>query len=120
MANPVVYFEVIGKEGAKLRDFYGRLFDWKFEEAPGMDYGMLSSAGDGGIGGGIGIGPPGAPSYVTVYVQVDDINAYLRKAETLGAKTVTPRTVIPNTVTFAQLTDPEGHLIGLVEGPSGS
>ena len=29
MSNPVAWFEVVGQDGAKLRRFYGDLFDWK-------------------------------------------------------------------------------------------
>jgi predicted enzyme related to lactoylglutathione lyase len=115
MANSVSWFEIIGTDGPKLRDFYGRLFGWHFHEAEGIDYGMID-AGPGGIGGGIGSGTGTGQSYVTVYVQVADINASLKQAEQLGGKTLVPRTVIPNQVTFALFSDPEGHLVGLTEG----
>lgn len=49
------------------------------------------------------------------YVQVDDPQAYLDKVESLGGKTVVPVTEIPNMVTFALFTDPEGHMVGLVK-----
>ena len=52
---------------------------------------------------------------MTFYVQVDDINAYLKKAESLGGKTVMPRTEIPNAVTMALFSDVDGNTIGLVE-----
>src|SRR6185437_1333385 len=114
MANSVSWFEIIGTDGPKLRDFYGRLFDWHFQEAPGMDYGMID-AEPGGIGGAIGSGTGTGTSYVTVYVQVADINASLKQAEQLGGKTVIPRTVIPEQAIFAMFSDPEGHLVGLTE-----
>ncbi len=114
MAHTVSWFEIIGKDGPKLREFYGHLFDWQFEEAPGMDYGMIH-AGSGGIGGGIGSLHGTGESYVTVYVEVPDINASLEQAEKLGGKTIVPRTVIPDQVTFAMFSDPEGHLVGLME-----
>ena len=114
MANSVSWFEIIGTDGPKLRDFYGRLFDWTFHQAPEMDYGMID-ASPGGIGGGIGNVGNGQ-NYVAVYVQVTDINASLKQAEALGGKTIVPRTVIANQVTFALFSDPEGHLVGLTEG----
>lgn len=114
MANSVSWFEIIGNDGPKLRDFYRRLFDWQFEEAPGMDYGTIQ-AGPGGIGGGIGSLHGTGQSYVAVYVEVPDINASLEQAEKLGGKTIVPRKVVPGQVTFAMLMDPEGHLVGLTE-----
>jgi len=115
MAHPVNWFEIIGTDGAKLREFYGGLFDWKFEMAPGMDYGMIHGE-DGGIGGAIGSGMGSGQSYVAVYVQVADINASLARAEQLGGKTIVPRTEISGQVIFALFLDPEGHLVGLTEG----
>ena len=32
MGNPVVHFEIGGKNAEKMREFYGGLFDWEFEE----------------------------------------------------------------------------------------
>jgi len=29
MSNPVVHFEVVGKDGSKLQKFYGDLFGWR-------------------------------------------------------------------------------------------
>ena len=31
MAQPVVHFEIIGKEPAKLRSYFGDLFGWEFD-----------------------------------------------------------------------------------------
>ena len=50
-----------------------------------------------------------------VYVEVDDLQAYLDKIESLGGKTVVPITEIPNVVMFAHFTDPVGNLMGLVK-----
>ena len=52
---------------------------------------------------------------VNIYVEVDDPDAYLRKAEQMGGKTVMPTTEIPNMVTFAMFSDPDGNIVGLVK-----
>lgn len=119
MSNPVAWFEVVGTDGAKLRDFYGRLFDWRIADAdPGMDYGMVA-AGDGGIGGGIGRSEDGGHGHVTFYVEVDDPAAYLAKAEELGGRTVAPPMEVPGAnLTIAFLADPDGHVVGLSKGVS--
>ncbi|HSS92834.1 MAG TPA: VOC family protein [Candidatus Dormibacteraeota bacterium] len=113
----VVWFEVVGKDGAKLRNFYSSLFGWQIADSgTGMDYGLVQ-AGIGGIGGGIGRSQDGGQGFVTVYVEVDDPAAYLKKAEKLGGKTVVPPTEIPEAkLTFAYFVDPEGHMIGLSKG----
>jgi len=103
--------EVIGKDGTKLQQFYGKAFDWQMQVAPEMNYGMIGNGGE-GIDGGIGQGEkPG----VTFYIEVDDPQAYLDKIESMGGRTVVPVTVIPDMVTFAQFADPEGNVVGLVK-----
>jgi predicted enzyme related to lactoylglutathione lyase len=117
MKNPVVWFEVVGRDGEQLRKFYTDLFGWKIDGAAGdMDYGLVPS-GAGGIGGGVGKSQDGGAGHVTFFVEVEDPAAYLEKAEKLGAKTVVPPTEIPSyNLTFAYFLDPQGHLIGLSKG----
>ena len=112
MGNPVVHFEIIGKDGDKLQTFYSQLFNWEVKADNPWNYGVVD-AGAAGIGGGIG---PGQLTGVTFYIQVPDLDAALAKAEQLGGKTETPPTEIPDMVTFATFTDPEGNRIGLVKG----
>ena len=113
MANPVIHFEVVGSDGSKLQDFYRDLFDWKISTDNPMNYGIVDNGGE-GINGGVGQSPNGP--HVTWYVQVDDIDASLAKAESLGGKTVMPKERIMDMVTLGLFTDPEGNLVGLVEG----
>ena len=74
MGEPVVHFEVVGKDAGKLRDFFGQMFGWKWSDAMGpTDYATVSNAD--GIGGGVGDAPEGYPGHVTFYVQVPDVEA---------------------------------------------
>lgn len=114
MPNPVVHWEILGRDGKQLQDFYARLFEWHVDANNPHNYGMVDTHVPGTVNGGIGAGD-GAPR-VTVFVQVDDLQAYLNKAERLGGKTVMPPTEIPNMVTFALFSDPDGNVIGLVKG----
>ena len=121
-AAPVVHFEIIGKYGKKLQDFYSKLLDWKIDADNPMNYGLVQPAGSGtevgkgSIGGGVAAAQPGTPGYVAVYAQVSDLAATLKKAESLGAKTIVPPTEIPGMVTYALFADPEGNMMGLVKG----
>lgn len=118
MASPAVaWFEVTGKDGAGLQQFYGGLFDWEVTDT-GDDsgYGLVPAA-ENGIGGGIGASQDGGPGQVTFYVEVDDPSAYLQKAEQLGGTTIMAPTEIPGFgLTFAFFADPEGHVVGLSNG----
>ncbi|MDO8615745.1 MAG: VOC family protein [Dehalococcoidia bacterium] len=114
MGSPVVHFEINGRDGKKLHDFYSRLFGWKIDAGNPMNYGLVETdSGGHGINGGIGQSDQG--NQVTFYVEVADPQAALNQIEGLGGRTIVPVTVIPNMVTFAQFADPEGNVVGLVK-----
>lgn len=111
--HSVVHWEIIARDPKALHDFYGQLFGWKVNADNPMGYGVVTAGGD-GINGGIGAAE-GGPQYVTFYVRVRDLEATLRRAGQLGGTTVVPPTEIPNMVTFAVFTDPQGNRIGIIK-----
>jgi predicted enzyme related to lactoylglutathione lyase len=115
MANPVTWFEIIGPDAAKLQSFYKNVFDWKLSDPmPQMgNYSMLDNEGQ-GIAGGIG-GDAGDQARMTIYIQVDDPDAYLKKAEAAGAKVLMPTTNVTEGVTIALFADPAGLTVGLLK-----
>jgi predicted enzyme related to lactoylglutathione lyase len=116
MANPVTWFEIIGPDSATLQKFYADVFSWKLTPPmPEMgNYSMLDHEGH-GIQGGIG-GMAGDPPRTTIYIEVDDPEAYLNKATAAGAKTIMPVTNVTEGVTIALFTDPAGNIMGLLKG----
>ena len=113
MPNPVVHFEVVGGDGKKLQSFYADVFGWHVDANNPMNYGLVDNHGE-GIGGGIGPSQDGRPR-ATFYIAVDDTDAYLKKVESMGGKTVMPTETIPGMVTLAMFSDPEGNVIGLIK-----
>jgi predicted enzyme related to lactoylglutathione lyase len=123
MGQPVVHFEVVGKDGDKLQAYYSQLFGWKFDADNPMRYGMVQREGNVsregiGIGGGVGTGPDGYPGHVTFYVEVPDVKAALAQTESLGGTRVMGPEKPMDMVEIGLFTDPEGHLIGLVKSAS--
>jgi len=122
MGQPVVHFEVMGRDADKLQSFYSELFDWQIKSESPMNYVMVDRAdnvnADGiGIGGGIGGAPEGYSGHVTFYVEVPDVEAALTKAESLGGTRMTgPDTVMEQVVGL--FNDPEGHTVGVVKSLS--
>ena len=110
--HPVVHWEINARDPKALHAFYEGVFGWKIDANNPMGYGMVT-AGGGGING--GIGPAQGIPGVTFYVRVPDLDAALRKIGELGGSTAVPPTVIPNMVTFAVFTDPQGNRIGIVK-----
>lgn len=123
MGQPVVHFEIVGKDPGTLQGYYADLFGWEIETNNPMNYGTIAREGntnaDGaGIGGGIGAGPDGYPGHVTFYVEVADVEAALAKAESLGGtRTMGPDEVMEG-LEIGLFNDPEGHVIGLVRSAS--
>jgi hypothetical protein len=111
MANPVTWFEIIGKDGGKLQRFYSDVFGWKIDANNPMNYGMVEHTGQ-GIAGGVG---QGEKPLVTFYIEVPDPGAALKKAEEAGGRMVMPVMDVPGGPTIAQFADPEGNVIGLVK-----
>jgi uncharacterized protein len=111
--HPVVHFEINAKDPTVLSGFYSKLFGWHVESMPEMGYEMVDPHAGKGIGGGFNKSDD-APQHTVFYVATDDLKATIAKAETLGAKVVVPITEIPNVVTFAQIADPSGTILGLV------
>jgi predicted enzyme related to lactoylglutathione lyase len=121
MGQPVVHFEVIGRDGARLQSYYSELFGWQIDSENPMGYGIVQREGntnpDGvGIGGGVAGGPEGYGGHVTFYIEVPDVEAALAKAEELGGSRIMgPDDVMPGLV-IGQFADPEGHMVGVVSG----
>jgi hypothetical protein len=127
VANPVVHFEIIGKDPEKLRNYFGELFGWSFDSSSQVaeaisepsNYGFVDRVPtpDGtGIPGGVG-GGAGYPAHVLFYVGVPDVEAALREAERLGGKRQLGPERAPTGLVIGHFTDPEGNLIG-VAGPA--
>ncbi len=116
MGAPVVHFELNAGVAKKAQEFYASVFEWKVDASNPMAYGLIDTGVKMGINGGIGQAQGSVPAGPVFYVQVEDLQACLSKAEGLGARTVVPPTDIPGMVTFAMFADPEGHMIGLVKG----
>ena len=121
MGQAVVHFEIAGKDPEKLQSYFAELFDWDIDADNEFKYGIVARDGntnsDGvGIGGGISGGPEGYEGHVTFYVEVPDVEAALAKAESLGGTRVMGPDDVMEGLTIGLFTDPEGHVIGVMNG----
>jgi predicted enzyme related to lactoylglutathione lyase len=118
-----VHFEIIGKDPARLRSYFGELFGWQFDLSSPVaeavsepaNYGFVehdTASGGTGIPGGVG-GGAGYESHVVFYVGVPDVEAALQKAENLGGKRTMGPERAPTGLVVGHFTDPEGNLIGV-------
>jgi predicted enzyme related to lactoylglutathione lyase len=123
MGQPVVHFEIIGKDPAKLREYFGELFGWEFDVPSPVSeavsdpaqYGFVDrmTTSDGtGIPGGVG-GGAGYEGHAVFYIAVPDVEAALAKAESLGGKRRMGPERSPSGLVVGHFTDPEGNLVGV-------
>ena len=107
--HPAVFFEIGCYSGEKTRAFFAELFNWEIAD-PNPSFQINTGEG---IGGHIVELAPEWGNYVTVYIEVEDVERYLNKANELGGKTLIKPVTIPGQGTFAWLASPEGNIIGI-------
>ena len=121
----VVQFEITGRDGTGLQQFYEGLFGWELQGRAGYRRTSASETGlPGAVGStksgpnlGRGEGWDGGAGQVTIYVEVFDLRESIAMAERLGGKVIaSPYDVPGRELTLAFIADPEGHVIGLSQG----
>jgi hypothetical protein len=119
MSGTISWFEVRGRDAAKLRAFYQDLFDWTFQIDEGAgDYGVVGPE-QSKVPGGVGQAGPeemNGAGWSTFYVDVPSVEGSIEQALANGGKLLLPATTLPDT-TIAVIADPEGHPVGL-SGPA--
>ena len=108
--HQIVHFEIGCHQGEKTQEFFSALFGWEIAD---RDAGFSISGGSAGVSGHIVELAPEWGTYVTIYVQVEDLETYLERATELGGKTLVPPVTLPGQGRFAWLAPPEGNIIGI-------
>jgi uncharacterized protein len=106
-------WQILAKAPDKLADFYTKLFDWDINTNNALNYRMVDTGSERGINGGIWPAPPQGPSMVSLYVEVDDVGAYVSRATALGGKVVMPPQKLPDGDEMAIILDVEGIPVGI-------
>ena len=104
-------------DGAK--DFYEATIGWNFESMPmddGGTYWLCMSGGkpQGGIMKLQGMAPEAAPPHWFAYLAVDDLEARLDKARSMGATVVREPFEVPGIGKIAMIEDPQGARMGWI------
>ncbi|MBI3909992.1 MAG: VOC family protein [Armatimonadetes bacterium] len=118
--HAIVHVEIPAQDLDAAGKFYSELFGWAIQPMPDFEYATFDAPG--GPGGGFPKvdGQMYKPGDVVVYVSTDDIEATLAKAESLGARTLVPRSEVPGFGWFAMFSDPSGNRMALwTAGPNG-
>lgn len=103
----------------KAKAFYSDLFGWEIAEMPGFEgYPMWQAPNK--ISGG-GLAPRDADfDQPRSYVEVDSIEDSLAQVVAKGGEMVMEKSPISETSWWAIFKDPEGNILGLYEGVTGT
>jgi predicted enzyme related to lactoylglutathione lyase len=108
--------ELATRDVAAAERFYTSLFGWGLKKSTdGMEYTEFQIDGA-SIGGVMKMGdqyPPGVPPHWLTYFAVDDCDASVTKAASLGGHAIVPATDIPTVGRFAVLQDPQGAVFAV-------
>lgn len=113
--NRPIHFEIPAENPQRAMDFYEKLFGWKFHRWEGpTEYWLITTGGGNGING--GVMPRRDPAQPCVNtVEVADLDASLKTAETGGGQCVEPKRPIPGMGWLAYCKDTEGHIFGMMQ-----
>lgn len=111
--HTICHLEIPTTDLKKSGEFYRKLFGWEIDYGWGPDYAVFNT-GEGVLtGGGLDRKDKIAPGNIIIYVQVNDINGMLDKAEKLGGEKVQEKREISNVGWFGLFKDLDGNTIGL-------
>lgn len=118
-----VWRELMTRDMAKARAFYGELLGWTASEmtVPGSTEAYtLFKKGDVMVAGGMGLpaGNPAPPAWMS-YVSVKDVDAAVKTAGENGGNVILPANDIPTVGRIAIVMDPTGGVVGLMRGAQG-
>lgn len=109
----ILHVEIPSSDQKETRAFYADLFGWDFQTDEQMNYTTFDT---GNLKGGLAdVNDAIKPGGTVLYIDSRDVTADLEKIESLGGKTVIPKTEIPTIGWFAIFTDPSGNLMGLLQ-----
>lgn len=123
MSRPV-HFEIHAVDPERMAAFYSELFGWTIQNWGGpMEYWMITTGPEGemGINGGLmrrmGAAPVegAAVNAFVCTVGVEDCDAMVAKALSLGGTVAMPKGPIPGMGWLAYIKDLDGNILGLMQ-----
>ncbi|HEV2971898.1 MAG TPA: VOC family protein [Pirellulales bacterium] len=113
-----VHFEFHCTDLARDREFYSKVFGWKFTKYEGgkEEYWLATTGepGETGINGGMMKSPDGQPRTINS-ISVASVDASATKILAAGGKQIMPKMTIPGVGFVAYFTDPGGLCFGIFQ-----
>ncbi len=109
--SSIVHFEIPADDLKRAKTFYTKLFGWKIEDVPGMDYTMIDTYG---LNGGM-MKRMHPDQGITDYFGVPSVDEYSARVEKLGGKILVPKMAVPGMGYFVICADTENNAFGIWE-----
>ena len=114
MAGRVVHFNIPIDNPDRAIAFYAGVFGWDIDQWGPIDYWTITGGSGDGIEGGLAGRSADEPT-VTIYVNVDDVQAALSAVEANGGQRAGEPMPVPGVGWMARFLDTEGNRIGLFQ-----
>jgi uncharacterized protein len=108
--NVIQHHEWNTRDPKRLQTFYGKIFDWKFNDKMMPGYTLID-----GIGGVFEITPDMGemPTGITNYVNVADLDTTEQKIRAAGGKIYKSKQEVPNMGWFTIFADPDNNTVAV-------
>jgi predicted enzyme related to lactoylglutathione lyase len=120
--HTICHFEIPAEEPERAIAFYRGMFGWKIEKAAGMEppYYLVQTVPTDekgmptrpGVNGGLMKRMHPQQPWAN-YFNVESVDDYVKKAESLGGQLALAKTPVPGMGWFAYIKDTEGNIFGL-------
>ena len=109
----IVHVEIPAANVEGAGKFYQALFGWKISPMAEMNYTMWEAGNGDEYGGFPQVSEENPAGQVLVYIASDDIEADLKKVESLGGKILHQKTEIPGMGWYGVFQDPTGNVLAV-------
>jgi hypothetical protein len=112
-----IHFDLPADDVERAKNFYGKIFGWKFDRWDGpMEYWMTITGDEKtpGINGGLCQRMPGQTAIINT-IDVPSVDEYSTKIQSGGGRILAPKMSIPGVGYFAQCMDTEGNVFGIIQ-----
>ncbi|HKZ98773.1 MAG TPA: VOC family protein [Thermoplasmata archaeon] len=108
----IVHVEFHSNDPDRTKAFYSRVFGWRFEDIPQMNYATFKAPT--GPGGGLQKPGEGGPMILN-YLLTDEINETAKAIEANGGAVLVPKSEIPGFGWWSLFKDPTGLTMALYQ-----
>jgi predicted enzyme related to lactoylglutathione lyase len=115
--NPVIGFQITAQDFAGLNEFYAQSFGWDITPGPHENVTAIAAgpADAGDFEGSTIARGEHIPDYVSLCIGTHDIEATVARTLAHGATLIRPPFELPQGDVLAIVSDPEGHVLTLVQ-----